>query len=84
MESALSLYSGATLLFAGDFNADPGLAGGPLGISPNEQGLILARYLQRWDYASVHFHLSNSSYDIFTHFSEPHDSLAAIDHILCP
>ena len=58
LDAILSLYTGAVVLFAGDFNANPGPAGGPRGNTPNEQGLILARYLSLWDYVSVHLHSS--------------------------
>ena len=53
-------------------------------IPPNEQGIILNRYLQKWDYVSIHIHLSFlSGNNIFTYESEAHGSFS-IDHVLCP
>ena len=43
------------IIIMDDPNADPGSEGGPLSSTPaNEQGRILLRYLQRWNYLSVH------------------------------
>ena len=83
LDSTFTLYPGTIILFAGDFNADPGTVGGPRGNIPNEQGILLARYLHLWDFVSVHRHHDSSS-SVFTHFSEAHDSFSVIDHILCP
>lgn len=51
-----NLFSSLPVIFAGDFSADPGHLGGPLGHNPNEQGSILGWYLSSWDYVSVHLH----------------------------
>lgn len=83
LDSTLTLFPGSIILFAGDLNANPGSIGGPRGTLPNEQGLILARYLTEWDYVSTHLHFYFPT-PIHTYFSEAHGSFAAIDHILCP
>ena len=49
----------------------------------NEQGRILSRYLRRWNFLSVHLHLSPSP-ATSTFVSEAHGSSSTIDHILCP
>ncbi len=42
------------IVFLGDFNADPGITGGPFcTTSCNEQGRILIRYLRRWGFVSA-------------------------------
>ena len=49
------------VIFAGDLSADPGTHGGPLSTTPaNEQGRILARYVQSWGVTSAHLHLSDT------------------------
>ena len=53
LDSCFTLYVGEILLFAGDFNADPGLLVDSFCRPANEQGIILNRYLSRWDYVSV-------------------------------
>ena len=72
----------------GDLNTDPGSEGGPLSSTPvNEQGRILLRYLQRWNYLSVHLHdkdpglLRNVTH---TYCSGAHNTISTIDHILSP
>ena len=76
------------VVIMGDFNADPGSEGGPLSSTPtNEQGRILLRYLQRWNYLSVHLYdeapgLSQSV--THTYCSEAHNTFSTIDHILSP
>ena len=53
LDSTLTFLAGSIVLFVGDFNADPGSAANPQNIyPPNEQGLILARYLAQWDCVS--------------------------------
>ena len=67
-----------------DLNADLGAEGGPMACTPcNEQGRILSRYLNRWNFLSVHLHLS-PSLATSTYLSEAHGSSSTIDHILCP
>ena len=76
------------VVIMGDFNADPGSEGGPLSSTPtNEQGRILLRYLQRWNYLSVHLYdeaLGLSQSVTHTYCSEAHNTLSTIDHILAP
>ena len=63
---------------------DPGSAGGPrCTTDANEQGIILLRYLQRWNFISSHPFLCplDSSY---TYESEAHHSFSSIDSIICP
>ena len=72
------------LIFLGDFNADPGLSGGPYSTvttASNEQGRILTRYLTNWDYVSVHLHCNSSDHP-HTYVSEAHNSKSTIDHII--
>jgi hypothetical protein len=83
LESAMLMYPNSRLIFAGDCNADPGTVGGPFGLSSNEQGVILGRYLIRWDYVSTHLHF-RPSLSVHTYESEAHGSHSAIDHVLCP
>ena len=84
LDSCLLLYPSEVVIFAGDFNADPGwMIDGISSHPPNEQGKILKRYLQKWDFVSGH--LKCSSWDsLLTYTSEAHGSLSCIDHILCP
>ena len=83
LDSCFTLVPDAVIIFAGDFNADPGLAGGPFSpTSVNEQGRILKRYLARWSYVSAHLQFPSASHH--TYESEAHHSLSTIDHILCP
>ena len=43
------------VVFMGDFNVDPGPGGGPRASTPsNEQGCILKKYLDKWDFVSSH------------------------------
>ena len=68
----------------GDMNADLGLTGGPMASTHiNEQGKILQKYLQRWNFLSAHLHLSPTP-ATSTYESEAHGSISTIDHILCP
>ena len=76
------------VIIMGDHNADLGSEGGPLSsTSANKQGRILLRYLQRWNYLSVHLHdkdpglLRNVTH---TYCSEAHNTVSTIDHILSP
>ena len=58
--------------------------GGPMACTPcSEQGRILSRYLNRWNFLSAHLHLS-PSLATSTYLSEAHGSSSTIDHILCP
>ena len=90
LDACLSLFPSETVIFAGDFNADPGLVGEtdsslPTRL-PNEQGAILNRYLAIWGYVSGHLHLfegSQCSGPPDTYTSEAHGSSSCIDHILC-
>ena len=80
-------YPNEIVVFAGDFNANPGVShlNPSFCCPPNEQGIILARYLNKWDYVSVHLHPSLiSTNTVFTYESEAHSSLSIIDHVLCP
>ena len=81
------------VVIMGDFNADTGSEGGPLSSTPtNEQGRILLRYLQRWNYLSVHLYneapgLSQSV--THTYCSEAHNTSAplitySLPSICCP
>ena len=71
------------VVIMGDFNADPGPEGGPASWTQlNEQGRILLRYLQEWNYTSLHLH--KSSPPSHTYLSDAHASLSTIDHILSP
>ena len=66
----------------GDLNTDPGSEG-----AVNEQGRILLRYLQRWNYLSVHLHdkdpglLRNVTH---TYCSGARNTVSTINHILSP
>ena len=82
LQSTFLLFPTSIVIFTGDLNADPGLSGGSYGLSANEQGVILARYLTEWDYVSAHLHFSGNQG--YTYESEAHGTLSAIDHILCP
>ena len=74
LDSCFTLVPDAVIIFAGDFNADPGLAGGPFSsTSVNEQGRILKRYLARWSYVSAHLQFPSASHH--TYESEAHHSL---------
>ena len=77
--SVYPVYPGVHLLFGGDFNTDPGPAGGPFSTThANEQGRILKRYLGRWQFTSAHLNFPG-----LLHHSEAHNSLSTIDHFLC-
>jgi hypothetical protein len=83
LDSVFLTYPQARIIFAGDLNADPGRVGGPFGGAPNEQGIILGRYLVRWGYVSAHLHYQPVS-SVCTYESEAHGTFSSIDHILCP
>ena len=83
LDSTFDLFPGATILFAGDLNADIGYSGNRIHHPSNEQGIILHRYLSKWDYISSHLHLAITDL-VFTYDSEAHGSSSIIDHILCP
>ena len=85
LDSAFDLFPNEIILFAGDFNADPGISQGNLNCPPNEQGIILNRYLYKWDYVSIHLHPSFfSCNNFYTYESDAHGSQSVIDHVLCP
>ena len=52
LDSCFNIYPSDVLLFAGDFNTDPELSVGSFHRPPNEQGIILQRYLRQWGYVS--------------------------------
>ena len=55
------LPPGSNVIIMGDFNADPGIHGGPKSTTEaNEQGRIFLQYLQSWDFTSTHLHLNPS------------------------
>ena len=76
------------VLILGDLNADPGILGGPLSSTPhNEQGRILTRYLDRWNFISCHLNPPSgprTPRPSHSYSSEAHHSFSTIDHILCP
>lgn len=83
LDSCVLQFTDAVVLFVWDFNADPGLAGGPFSSTQtNEQGRILARYLARWSYISAHLQFPGTS--SHTYESDAHGSISTIDHVLCP
>ena len=70
------------VVYIGDFNADLGPAGGPRATTPsNEQGRILQKYLDKWDFVSCHLQ-RNLNPQSYTYFSEAHNSKSTIDHII--
>lgn len=79
IDSAFILFPNCVILPMGDFNADIGSTSR----SPNEQGSILLRYMERWNYVSSHLQLQRDG-ALHTFESEAHKSLSTIDHILCP
>ena len=81
LDSAFIRYPECALLFSGDFNADIGSPSSSTSL-PNEQGKVLLRYLNRWDYSSSH--LSSPVSPTYTYESDAHNSLSTIDHIMCP
>ena len=78
LDSTFSIFPDCQIVFAGDFNADPGSSS----TTPNEQGKIMLRFLTRWSYLSLHLTLPHSGPD-FTYESEAHSSVSVLDHILC-
>ena len=78
LDSAFIRYPECALLFSGDFNADIGSPSSST-LLPNEQGKVLLRYLNRWDYSSSH--LSSPVSPTYTYESDAHNSLSTIDHI---
>ena len=75
LDSLFVLYSDDVIILAGDFNANPGVSVTDFHLPPNEQGIIFNRYLDKWDYVSVHLLPSlNPSGDYLTHESEAHGS----------
>jgi hypothetical protein len=77
LDSAFLLYPQARIILAGDFNADPGLLGGPFGNITNKQGTILGRYLSKWSYISAHLHFQ-PVLSVNTYESEAHSSSSTI------
>ena len=85
LDSLFALFPDDIILFAGDFNANPGVLIDDLSYPPNEQGIILNRYLEKWNYVSSHLQPSlNLSRQFLTHESESHSSFSILDHVLCP
>ena len=85
LDSLFTLFPDDIILFAGDFNANPGVLIDDLSYPPNEQGIILNRYLEKWNYVSSHLQPSlNLSRQFLTHESEAHSSFSILDHVLCP
>ena len=84
-DSILNILSfDSDVIILGDLNADLGSVGGPLATTTiNEQGRILYRYLQKWNYTSVHLHKCSSS-NTHTYTSDAHHTSSTIDHILSP
>ena len=78
LDSAFTIYPDCSIIFVGDFNADPG----SLSSSPNEQGRILKRFLARWTFLSAHLFFHPFA-NVFTYESDAHSSFSNIDHILC-
>ena len=71
------------VIFAGDLNVDPGTHGGPLSTTPvNEQGRILARYIQSWGFTSAHLHLSDTP-SSHTFENPSKQCKSTIDHFIC-
>ncbi len=67
LDSTFNLYPNATIIFAGDFNADPGFDAS----NPKEQGVILLCYLRKLNYISTHLTFGSSA-QVFTYESEAH------------
>ena len=80
-----TLPSTSTVIILGDFNADPGIHGGPYSTTRlNEQGRILLHYMARWNLISTHLHTPNpNTSSSHTFESEAHSTLSTIDHIMC-
>ncbi len=87
LDSSLVLYEGAKVIILGGLNADPGFPSPSVIGSPNEQGIILNKYLLKWEYASAFLYprfRPSVSQQVFTYTSEAHGSTSCIDHLLCP
>ncbi len=54
LDSAFDLYLDTIIIAAGDFNADLGYTDNGIHFPPNEQGIILLRYIRKWDLSLSH------------------------------